>query len=151
MRAFLVLAALVIRVACDTGTWTAIADALEAGNGGVAQNATHNGYGSAGKLLGHIPRLSFDDRAAVTAHVAHSMSATHYIDTMYVRDQAGRVVGLQRFSTTSLAPPSWRLPVPHDAVELTAYAHCNTHGLWRSAPYVVAWERDLITFLPLRP
>ena len=106
VHALLVFALLMTPVACESGNWTAIAEALEAGNGGLAQNATHNDFHSVAKVRGHVPRLSFDDRSAVTVHVEHGMSVDHFIDVLYIRNQAGQVVYLQRFAPTSPTCPT---------------------------------------------
>jgi len=74
------------------------------------------------------------------ATVGHGMAKDHWIDLLWVEDEAGTVLGAKRFPAPSDAPgaapgrPVLQVPVPPGARTVTAMASCNLHGVWASAP-----------------
>eukprot|EP01065_Artemidia_motanka_P003855 TRINITY_DN1184_c0_g1_i1.p1 TRINITY_DN1184_c0_g1~~TRINITY_DN1184_c0_g1_i1.p1 ORF type:complete len:3003 (+),score=803.35 TRINITY_DN1184_c0_g1_i1:42-9011(+) len=63
----------------------------------------------------------------------------HFIEAVYAVDQWGQVVAATRLTPTSAAtPPGYSFEVPDGVRELTPYAFCNKHGLFRGDPAVVA-------------
>jgi hypothetical protein len=61
----------------------------------------------------------------------------HYITTIYVKTDAGMVIGLIEFAATDPAPPSVTFVLPAGTKSVTAYEFCNLHGLWASKPLAV--------------
>ena len=114
--------------------WLAAADALE--SKGSPYNASHFPEGWSGQVAGHMPVLAING-AKATVTVNHGMSSVHFIDTVYVRDQNGAVVHMKTFDGSE-ANAQTAFAVPSGATTLTAYEHCNLHGLWAAAPQTIA-------------
>jgi desulfoferrodoxin (superoxide reductase-like protein) len=112
----------------------------------------------AGKEAGHVPQIVIDG-TNVTIKVAHPMHAAddagpeHYITTIYARDQANKIVWLKEFKVDDPAAET-TFALPAGTTALTAYSHCNIHGLWSSrhipsgnsgatATKNDAWEADV--------
>eukprot|EP00965_Chrysotila_dentata_P207382 6184065-Pleurochrysis_carterae.AAC.2 len=72
--------------------------------------------------------------------VPHEMSAEHSINFVYVRDQNGKVI----FSKDLLPEdePNFKIKLSDETTAVTAYSHCNQHGLWKSAEVTLASARD---------
>jgi desulfoferrodoxin (superoxide reductase-like protein) len=104
--------------------------------GGLPFNELHFPEGWSGKVAGHMPMLAINGNKA-TVTVNHSMSSVHFIDTIYVRDQNGAVVHMKKFDGSE-ASAQTAFEVPSGATTLTAYEHCNLHGLWAAAPQTMA-------------
>ena len=66
----------------------------------------------------------------------HVMTAEHWIPTIYIRDQAGVIVGLRSYGTQAWngdAPdgnPTAVFVVPQGTTQITAFAYCNLHDNW---------------------
>ena len=112
--------------------WLAVAAELEARASGSPYSTTYFPDGWSGKVAGHMPVLSINGTSA-TVTVDHGMSSAHFIDTIYVRDQSGAVVHMQTFDGSE-ASAQTTFEIPSSATTLTAYEHCNLHGLWKSVP-----------------
>ncbi|CAE7651346.1 unnamed protein product, partial [Symbiodinium sp. CCMP2456] len=56
----------------------------------------------------------------------------HFIQTMWVEDQTGRVVSMRHLSPAEPAPATMYFDVPENATSLRAFELCNLHGLWSS-------------------
>jgi hypothetical protein len=61
----------------------------------------------------------------------------HYVTTIYVKTDAGIVAGLIEMKSSDPAPPSVTFILPAGTKSVTAYEHCNVHGLWASTPLAV--------------
>jgi hypothetical protein len=57
-------------------------------------------------------------------------TAIHYITTIYLKSQAGDVVGLYEFASTDAAPPTVLFTLPAGVTSVTPYEYCTIHGLW---------------------
>ncbi len=83
----------------------------------------------------HVPMVQVSSEGAFVA-VPHPMTADHWVTAIYLRDQHGVVIAMSR----AAQPPAgvvhpWTsvtFEIPHDVTEVTAYAHCNVHDVWRS-------------------
>ena len=67
----------------------------------------------------------------------HPMGKGHWIETIWVEDQSGKVVALQETAeptgaeTTKPIPAfTFSLPAGTTATSLTPFEYCNLHGLW---------------------
>ena len=115
----------------DTSAWEAKAKELE-GNGILTADSPGKWDGKQG---GHVPKVTFNEgEGTVTVETTHGMSEEHWITTQYVRDQNGKVVGLESFQGTDPKALS-TFQVPEGTTELTAYSHCNLHDHWKAAPW----------------
>ena len=115
--------------------WDALAAKLE--GAGPIYNAANPGPW-AGKEPKHVPTLTLSGKNVVV-EVPHEMKPSdgglgeHYITTIYVRDEQGEIVFLAEYKVTDPAAKAvFPLPEGATAATLTAYAHCNLHGLWSS-------------------
>jgi desulfoferrodoxin (superoxide reductase-like protein) len=85
----------------------------------------------------HVPQPSATARA-ITVTVPHPMTSAHYITTIYARDQDGIVVWMAYFAPPEEGEDSMGISVTMSVLdnvsEVTAYAHCNLHDVWRSDP-----------------
>ena len=80
----------------------------------------------------HPPRLLL---ISCQVRVAHGSDADHFIQYIWVVDQAGAVV-----AAVELAPgdaPALDFMVPKEATSLAAFEACNLHGVWTSGPMAV--------------
>ena len=114
----------------STTQWQSIAAQLDAKQP-ISHDEAQFPSGWSGKVAGHMPVLSINGTSA-TVTVDHGMSSAHFIDTIYVRDQSGAVVHMQTFDGSE-ASAQTTFEIPSSATTLTAYEHCNLHGLWKSA------------------
>ena len=86
----------------------------------------------AGKEKPHVPIIRLDPaEGKVTIFTDHGMSDTHFITTHYVRDQDGRIFGLESFTGRDEKAESV-FQLPPGTVKITAYSHCNLHDTWSS-------------------
>jgi desulfoferrodoxin (superoxide reductase-like protein) len=118
--------------------WEQRAAELEGSQDAVYTNAAPGPW--AGKEGSHVPSLIADGEARIeTAHgqtVNEPDTEDHYITTLYVRDQDGVVIHLVELDGTEEAPTTSFTP-PEGTTEMTAFSHCNLHGLWSSDPVTV--------------
>jgi desulfoferrodoxin (superoxide reductase-like protein) len=89
-----------------------------------------------GKWMGkegtHVPTLELSaDKKTATVRLTHGMATDHYITTIYVKDDQGRVIGLRELMGSD-SEALGMFTVPESSLELTAYAFCNLHDLWQS-------------------
>jgi hypothetical protein len=54
----------------------------------------------------------------------------HYVSTIWATDVTGRVVFMKELAATDPAPPFIAFKIPEGTAMLTAYEHCNLHGVW---------------------
>lgn len=141
--------------------WTAKAKAfLSANVGGVAYTATAPGP-FPGKERSHVPDLKVQSDGVAVVVVNHVMDAgssgtdagsdagdaggdagyvdaavrpVHYVSTIWIQDDKGRVLFMRSFAPTDPSPPFVAMRIPEGVQTLTAYEHCNLHGTWASAP-----------------
>ena len=146
-RTVLALAALTAWLQAAHGGSVCDAAAIRAWCDARGCNATHCGP-CCGKAASHVPSLSLDlDGTRGTITVAHATSASHFIDAMYALDQRGDRVHFHgpesapflaeadgASSSSSSSSPSSSFDVPPATATLTAFEHCNLHGVWRSPP-----------------
>mmetsp|Transcript_7645 Transcript_7645/g.20578 ORF Transcript_7645/g.20578 Transcript_7645/m.20578 type:complete len:133 (+) Transcript_7645:2-400(+) len=92
----------------------------------------------AGKEGKHVPLLTVADGVA-TIHNLHGQSKEHHITRHWLEDASGRQVGAAHPWSTEDEVLRSRIPLPKSFTgTVTAFAHCNEHGIWRSAPVKVA-------------
>lgn len=84
------------------------------------------------KIAGHYPIATINE-GVISVVVPHPMSEEHYIAGIYVRDEAGALVGFQELSPTDAPEASFE--VTDEGGEFTIYAYCNLHDVW-PAPLV---------------
>jgi len=73
----------------------------------------------------------------------HPMGSSHYITTIYVKDETGSVVYLKQFdpaSVSSASPPIMEFNVGPASTVLTPYEYCNLHGLWKGPSVTVPFQ-----------
>jgi len=58
-------------------------------------------------------------------------SILHWIDTIWVEDQAGKIIGMRRLSPTEPAPATLTFSIPAGTTQMTAHQHCNQHGSFK--------------------
>ena len=54
----------------------------------------------------------------------------HYIEFVYVRNETGKIVGIQKFVPTDLVP-TLTFTAAESSGALTPFAYCNLHGMWK--------------------
>ncbi len=130
--------------------WQKLAAELCARNvGGVAYSSQRPGP-FAGKERSHVPKLTIQADGVAVIVVNHVMdpgasiadagkdAATdasvpaHYVTTIWAKDDKGRVVFMKQLRPTDAAPPFVAFKIPPGTMSLTAFEHCNLHGVWRS-------------------
>jgi len=118
-------------------TWEARASQLEAASQTVYTAAAPGMW--AGKEGTHVPRITFDPDGSITVSSTHGMVQDHWITTLFVRDQDGKVIHLEELPGRGPAiGPARTTFVPRvDTRTITAYAYCNLHDLWAGAPQSV--------------
>ena len=90
----------------------------------------------ADKVGTHVPQLLIDG-VNVTIKTPHPMRAAddagplHYITTLYARDESNKIVWLKELHASDAAPVT-TFQLPAGTQGLTAFSHCNLHGLWSS-------------------
>lgn len=86
-----------------------------------------------GKQGSHIPQVTFHEgEGAVSLFTKHGMSESHWITAHYLRDQDGKLLGLQNYKGTD-KEARHRFEIPKGTTRITAYSHCNKHGDWKAA------------------
>lgn len=86
-----------------------------------------------GKQASHIPQVTFHEgEGAVSLFTKHGMSPSHWITAHYLRDQDGKLLGLQTYKGTD-KEARHRFEIPKGTTRITAYSHCNKHGDWKAA------------------
>jgi len=82
----------------------------------------------------------------------HPMSAEHFIEYLYVKDQNGRVIHLQKWTAEEAANEAskpktkivfTKFELREDVTHMTPYSLCNLHGLWKGPEYDVLWEKKV--------
>jgi desulfoferrodoxin (superoxide reductase-like protein) len=108
-------------------------EALIASNEGAqVYSSSHHPAGWEGDVGAHTPLISMmGDQVSIS--VGHGKSSEHWITAVWALDQTGSVVFWRSFASTDLSPPTASFTLPIGVAELTAYAHCNLHGVWVSS------------------
>uniref|UniRef100_A0A7S1UHS7 Desulfoferrodoxin ferrous iron-binding domain-containing protein n=1 Tax=Phaeomonas parva TaxID=124430 RepID=A0A7S1UHS7_9STRA len=94
----------------------------------------------AGKEGKHTPQLTIADGKA-SVIVPHGMSDDHYIEFVYLKNAAGEIVAANMFEVGSLKDVkqgNLTMDSVEDQTELTPFAYCNDHGLWKGDTVAVA-------------
>ena len=85
------------------------------------------------KIVGHYP-IVVPEGNTINVIVPHPMDADHYIEAIYVKSEAGDVIGYQEFTPEdAMAMASFE--VDDASGEFMAYSVCNLHQVWK-APQV---------------
>ena len=97
------------------------------------------GHDPLGKAAKHVPQVTVEKAGqarTATITVPHGMDwsdgSKHIIDALFVRDQTGKLIHFRELTEEDTQPSS-SFTVPKDVTAVTAYEHCNLHGLWKSA------------------
>jgi desulfoferrodoxin-like iron-binding protein len=105
-------------------------------------------HAAGAKPIKHDPFLEFSaTRTAFlgvrgndgSTDVLHPMVSDHFIETVWVEDQDGKVIFTANISAASTAK-SAAFKIPASATKLIPWSFCNLHGLWQGTPYVVSYE-----------
>lgn len=89
-----------------------------------------------GKISSHVPKLStFIDGLGtemVVVEVTHEMTRRHWITAIWVEDADGNVIHCKDFTFIQKGNPRTEFALPNGISfnSLTAYEHCNKHGVW---------------------
>lgn len=90
--------------------------------------------GSTGAEAGAADAAADAKAAADAAPADAAARPTHYVTTIWIQDDKGRVIFMKSWLPTDPAPPFVAVRIPQGTKTLTAYEHCNLHGVWASAP-----------------
>lgn len=82
----------------------------------------------AGKQGGHVPKASKEGDKLVVK-VEHGMAAEHWIQFIWCRSKAGKLLGAVKLKHTDKPELELKLPAGVDAV--ICYESCNLHGVWK--------------------
>ena len=107
------------------------------------------------KNLKHTPIVSIEGTKAVvtvggkdnTHPVVGRSPGLHYIHSIYVKNQAGKVVAAATLSPSNPSP-SFSFDIPAGTGSLTAHAYCNLHGLFKGPPTPVEHRQISTTLEP---
>jgi desulfoferrodoxin (superoxide reductase-like protein) len=134
--------------------WIEKANALESANvDGKAYTADAPGPFT-GKERAHVPVLTVQSDGVAVVVVNHVMDAgaipaipeagtadaadaapgrpLHYVTTIWIKDERGRVLFMKAYAPSEPAPPFIAMKIPNGVKTLTAFEHCNLHGVWAS-------------------
>uniref|UniRef100_A0A7R9YEN7 Desulfoferrodoxin ferrous iron-binding domain-containing protein n=1 Tax=Pinguiococcus pyrenoidosus TaxID=172671 RepID=A0A7R9YEN7_9STRA len=120
----------------DSEVLAAIA-AMEADNEVLTAEAPGPWAGKEGK---HVPLLSLADGKASVV-VPHGMDDSHFIQYIYIKNPDGDVVAAVEYKVGEMdgvAQGTLEVDTPEGAADLTPYAYCNEHGLWKGDSVAVA-------------
>jgi desulfoferrodoxin (superoxide reductase-like protein) len=89
------------------------------------------------KEKAHTPSVEiYANNTAVISRVDHPMSAEHWVEAIYFKDQNGDVFYLEHFSYLDAKDEGkiaeTYIAIPEGVTSVTAYAFCNLHGTWKS-------------------
>jgi len=73
----------------------------------------------------------------------HPMSSSHYISTIYIKDQNDDVVFLLQFDPNAIVSstiPVATFTLPPSVTSVTPYEYCNLHGLWKGVTVSVPFS-----------
>ena len=80
------------------------------------------------EMAAHLPIITFGNDK-VSINVNHPMEETHWVTTIYCKDQAERVFGLVEFLAADEKPfAEFALPV--GTTDVLAFVFCNVHDHW---------------------
>eukprot|EP00928_Gymnodinium_smaydae_P095054 TRINITY_DN8104_c0_g2_i1.p1 TRINITY_DN8104_c0_g2~~TRINITY_DN8104_c0_g2_i1.p1 ORF type:complete len:1846 (+),score=294.15 TRINITY_DN8104_c0_g2_i1:63-5600(+) len=96
-----------------------------------------NGDGTAIVKVGEDNRQSNGDITYHPMSPSAEPSAIHWINAIWVMDQAGNLVAMRGLEPTEPSPATLTFDVPASATKLTAYEYCNKHGLFSGGEVVV--------------
>ena len=103
---------------------------------GTFYSTEHDPLGKAAKYVPQVTVEKAGQARTATITVPHGMDwadgSKHVIDALFVRDQTGKLIHFREFNEEDTQPSS-SFTVPKDVTAVTAYEHCNLHGLWKSA------------------
>jgi len=88
----------------------------------------------------HLPRVDVDGTQAEVNMTRHPQTPAHYIDNVWVYNEAGKMVTCKKFKPTERNTLDFT--IPRNTGTLTVYEHCNLHGVW-VAPVVEVTCHDL--------
>jgi desulfoferrodoxin (superoxide reductase-like protein) len=118
--------------------WEARAEALE---GAKVYDSTTPWSDGTDKAGTHVPKVTVSGNTLLIL-VEHPTTVEHYITTVYVRDQDGIIIAFVRYGAPeadSELPGVVVDPLTLDGsvTEVTVYAHCNLHNVWKAAPQAI--------------
>jgi desulfoferrodoxin (superoxide reductase-like protein) len=113
--------------------WESLGETYEAG-----PIYTQNEAGEwAGKEAVHVPQITLNEgNGSLSVLVMHEMNDAHWIPAIYIRDQAGVIVGLKDYGIDAWngdagdGSPTATFVVPQGTTQITAFAYCNLHDHW---------------------
>lgn len=81
----------------------------------------------------HIPLvMESTDKEDGHVSLSHPMTKEHLIDDIWVLDQNERQISCVKLNATDHAFDAFG--IPDGTTNVTAFAHCNLHGVWAAAP-----------------
>lgn len=97
---------------------------MDAGSPGTEAGAPSTTPTDAGKT---------DAAVADAGYVDSGARPMHYVSTIWIKDDQGRVIFMKSYEPSDASPPFVAIRIPDGVKSLTAYEHCNLHGVWASA------------------
>merc|ERR1719506_2783253 len=73
-------------------------------------------------------------------------SVLHFIDLIWVEDQTGKIIAMRKVSASEPKPASMAFPIPAGTTSMTAYEHCNSHGLWKGETVTIESKQTVTGF-----
>lgn len=96
----------------------------------------------------HIP-LVMESTDKKNGHVSlkHPMTKEHLIDDIWILDQNERQIGCIKLNATDHAFDAFT--IPEGVTSITAYAHCNLHGVWAASPKKLSRRNNSTKFISI--
>ena len=82
----------------------------------------------------NVGDISADDYPSTPLH---PMNPDHFIDTIFVVNQDNVVIASSALLPTKYSSPTFEFDIPTNTTSLTAYEHCNIHGLYKGPTTVL--------------
>jgi desulfoferrodoxin (superoxide reductase-like protein) len=136
MGAFIILT-ITLAVELAPTDWTVKKEELTAANeGGAAYSSSVYPAGWQAKVASHTPSVALvGDQATIS--VSHSLASDHFITAVWAVDQASQVIFWHSFASSD-ATASVTFTLPVGVTTVTAYEHCNLHGVWVGSTITVS-------------
>jgi desulfoferrodoxin (superoxide reductase-like protein) len=85
-----------------------------------------------GKDASHLPQVTLHEgEGEITLFTEHPMKKNHWITSHYLRNQDGKLIGFQFYEETD-PEARHRFEIPKGTTKITAFSHCNKHGVWKA-------------------
>uniref|UniRef100_A0A7S1QEV4 Desulfoferrodoxin ferrous iron-binding domain-containing protein n=1 Tax=Alexandrium catenella TaxID=2925 RepID=A0A7S1QEV4_ALECA len=89
----------------------------------------------AGKSAKHVPVITSSGGGKVSVNVPHVMEPDHYITSIWIKDEAGKVLDHKMLKPEDgAASADFTVAV---GATITAFEQCNQHDVWKSGVFSV--------------